>query len=131
MAAKKSPIQNWLDSKERNYQEGVNLYAQHPTAMRGLVNTLQRKENDYTREKLVYVMEKAAQADTDGATKKLKKKGKKPAGKKSTGGSQQSVVKTKGKQEIPKKPTPEKKMPEIPAKKEGPAPAPKPHEEEE
>lgn len=108
MATKKSPIQAWLDSKERNYQDGVKLYAEHPTAIRGLVNTLQRKENDYTREKLVYVLEKAAEADAEGATKALKKKGKQPS--------------AKAKPKTPKKVKPvEKKLPADPPKKEAPA----------
>lgn len=75
MATNKTPIERWLSSKKKDYQTGVRLYAEHPTAIRGLVNTLQRKENEFTRQKLVYALKKAAEADKSGKAKMLKKKG--------------------------------------------------------
>jgi hypothetical protein len=69
-------IKQWLESKERDYNEGVKLYAEHPTAMRGLVQNLNRKQTAQMEDKLVYVMEKALAADGDGSTETLKKKGK-------------------------------------------------------
>lgn len=70
----KSPIQEWLDSKDRNYADGVKLYAAHPTALRMLVVNLQRKQTAQMEEKLVYVLEKALAADGAGTTEVLKKK---------------------------------------------------------
>ncbi len=83
MAAKKTAIEKWLASKTRDYNKGVELYAAHPTAMRGLVNTLQRKQNKFTEGKLVYALEKAAAADKSGRAAQLKKKGSASRGKRS------------------------------------------------
>jgi hypothetical protein len=94
--AKPSTIQEWLDSKERYYNEGVKLYAEHPTALRGLVNNLQRKQTTQMEEKLVYVLEKALAADGDGSTETLKKKGKTGA---------------KGKKPVTENPTQEEQTP--------------------
>ncbi|MEO1258490.1 MAG: hypothetical protein AAFZ15_06825 [Bacteroidota bacterium] len=79
--AKKSEIEKWLTSRARDYNKGVELYAKHPTAVRGLVNTLQRKRNKFTEAKLAYALEKAAAADKAGRTAELKKKEKTSAGK--------------------------------------------------
>lgn len=69
-------IKNWLDSKERDYDQGVKLYAAHPTATKALVNNLQRKQTKQMEEKLVYVLEKALAADSEVGAETLKKKGK-------------------------------------------------------
>ena len=74
IAAKKTDIQKWLASKNKDYDAGVKIYAEHPTAMRGLVNTLQRKQNKFTEGKLLYALEKAAEHDKSGKTAAIKKK---------------------------------------------------------
>jgi hypothetical protein len=108
-------IKQWLDSKERDYQTGVKLYAAHPTAMRGLVNNLQRKQTAQMEEKLAYVLEKAAAADAEIGTENLKKKGKDK-------GKQEPVKETPPAPPAEPAREPEPPAPEAPAEPEPPAP---------
>lgn len=96
----KSDIEKWLDGEERDYQKGVELYAAHPTAQRGLLSTFQRKMTSFTIEKLAYALQKAAEADAAGDTEALKKKGKASSKKKAT------KPKAKTVKEEEKQPTP-------------------------
>lgn len=50
-------IKAWLESENKDYNEGVQLLSLH-TKNRVLINTLSRKENNWNREKLIYELSK-------------------------------------------------------------------------
>ena len=119
-------IQQWLDSKDRDYDTGVKLYAAHPSHLRMLVVNLQRKQTKQMEDKLAYVLEKALAADGDGSADTLKKKGKRGAKAKKA-----VTKKPTSPPEMTEKPTPEEQTPPPMGEQAAPETPEMPSEEEE